>query len=194
MKTEYVSNFQSGASEPEPRQECAVVLAYDELPAGRQAMELVSWMSSKHGDVRFDIRAWRFDLLDHPDFERSATWDGVTADVLVLSASNPFDVPNGVRTWLTQCLAGREGSAAAVVALLGPKNSPRVADSPLMRFAQTAAKTAGFDFFSPLAKQARLARRGAARAGSADDWLPGNGVPAREFSGGDPIRGWGTND
>ena len=153
-------------------------------------MDLYSWMVSKHNDLLFQVRPWRFDLLDHPEFERKALTDGVKADVLILSAINTFDLPKSVRTWLTQSLAHKKGSNGAIVALFGSKGYHDLADSPRIKFVQSAAKEAGLDFFTPYLPDA-----GPARAGSID-WFSENDGPTfeRDFRASKPPPKSGDND
>jgi hypothetical protein len=162
-----------GPGVPQLAQQCMVVVAYDDLSAGKQAMELVSWLSFEHGDLRFEARPWRFDFLKHPSYQESAVADGVKADVLILSVSNPFDLPESVRAWLTQSLAYKQGSTAAIVALFGAKGYHDIEDSPRLKFVQSAATAAGADFFAPFST-----RPGPARAGSFDNWEPPSNAPA----------------
>jgi hypothetical protein len=93
--------------------------------------------------------------------------------------------------WLTQSLTHKQGGSAAVVALFGTKNYHDLADSPRVRFVQSAAKAAGLDFFAPFAPGPRPAR-----AESCDDWLSERVVPtlAQPFGAFHPAQGWGIND
>jgi hypothetical protein len=191
MKAASLCDLRTGASEPQTGKECTVVVAYDDLAAGKEAMELVSWLSFEHGDLRFEARPWRFDVLDDPRLGQTAAADGERADVLILSASDPFNLPESVQLWLTQSLAHKQGSSAAIVALFGTKDYHDLADSPRIRFVQSAAKAAGLDFFAPFA-----GHPGPTRADSCDDWLSERVVPtlAQQFGISKPRQGWGIND
>jgi hypothetical protein len=128
----------------------AVVIAYDDMAAGRRAVRLCSHLGSEQEeDLAFQTQPWRFDLLAKAEWAVLAATAALKADLLIISSSRQSDLPQGVRDWLKACLTGKRGTEAAVVALFGIEGHAENAASPGLQFVQSAAKEAGLDFFAP---------------------------------------------
>jgi hypothetical protein len=126
-----------------------VMIAYDDVAAGQRAMQIVSNLARDHeGELGLQPQPWRFDLLADPYFREFATADARKADLVIISTGSESDLPAAVRSWMTACLAQKQGSGA-VVALLGTEGHMDTADSPRLQFLQNAAKEAGLEFFAP---------------------------------------------
>ncbi len=132
----------------DPEAKWNVFIAYDDVHAGQHAMRTIKnverrldWPETWHPSL------WRFDLLEDPDGRVLATADALQADLIVISASSRRDLPASLQDWINACLTQKRGTAAAVVAMLGPEDNPDEPDSPRIQFIKSAAKEAGLDFF-----------------------------------------------
>jgi len=136
-------------SEDELDQAFRVFIAYENMNAGRRAMDVFSNLAQDHqGDFTFWPRPWRFDLLADPEWREVAAADARTADLLIIAAGTGPDLPAAVRNWLEQCLTERR-NGGGVVALFGAEGEMDAIDSPRLRFLRQAAEKADLDFFAP---------------------------------------------
>jgi len=94
-----------------------VVVAYEDLFAGRRA---VSLLTKYVGDgVDLEPVLWRFDLLDHAHWYKMAVKDASDADILILSTGGSSDLPGAVNRWLKESVAAKCGGTMAMVVLCG---------------------------------------------------------------------------
>jgi hypothetical protein len=133
-------------NEPDHDRKLAIFIAYDDITAGLRAMRLFSDIRSETGqELAFQAQPWRFDFLADPDWSEFAIADALKADLLIISATRQTEVPAGVREWLSACLSRKQGTLAAVVALLGRDD----AGSSSVQFLKRASENAGLEFFAP---------------------------------------------
>jgi CheY-like chemotaxis protein len=127
-----------------------VVVAYDDVRAGRRAMIALDDVAHELGGKRrLHPQLWRFDLLEDPDWRAAATTEAAQAGLLVISASTKAALPAAVRHWVQGWLGQSRGTAAALAVLLGPVDDPDAWDSPRVQFLSNAAAAAGLGFFAP---------------------------------------------
>lgn len=127
-----------------------VVIAYDDLAAGKRAMRVMTDLGKNFGeDIQFEAIPWRFDLLADVDWRAVAASDAVRADILTIATSDAQPLPPAIGRWAEDAIDHKRGTAAAVVALFGPEGNPDGADSARLAAIQTAAQRAGLDFFAP---------------------------------------------
>ena len=155
-------------SHPEPDTDAAwpVVIAYDDVPAGRRAMHILDTMVDASGERR-QLRPllWRFDILEVTDWRAEATSSTLLANLLIISTSSKGDLPVAVQDWVRSCLTQKQGQPAVVVALLGPADDTDPPDSPRVQFLSNAAAAAGLGFFAPTPPAGRSPRTRASRRG-----------------------------
>ena len=97
-----------------------VVIAYGDVPAGRQAMSMLNRLVGKEsGAVRLFPAIWGFALLDDPEWQEMAMTDVVEAHLLIMATSAPEAVPSVIKGWVRAALAQRDPASAALVTLLG---------------------------------------------------------------------------
>jgi hypothetical protein len=99
-----------------------VVIAYDDVPAGRQAMSMLNRLvgeGEEPGAVRLFPAIWKFALLDDPEWQEMAMTDVVNAHLLIVATSAPEAVPSVIKGWVRAALAQRDPATAALVTLLG---------------------------------------------------------------------------
>ena len=127
-----------------------VVIAYNDLAAGKRAMRVLADLGKRLGDdIEFQPLPWSFDLLADMDWREVAAHDACNADILIISTSSASPLPPAVGQWAEAAISQKRGTAAAVVALFGSDENPDGAGSSRLEAIRTAAQRAGLDFFAP---------------------------------------------
>ena len=128
-----------------------VIIAYDDLAAGRRAMRLLADIGRQLGEqTEFTPMPWSFDLLADVDSSEAAASDAVQADILILATSAKVGpLPVAVSRWTEGAIRRKRGTSAAVVALFGPDGCPDEDATPRVEFIRKASLEAGLDFFAP---------------------------------------------
>ena len=127
-----------------------VVIAYEDIPAGKNAMSVLERMEQEPLEMEELFPSlWQFDLLEDPDWRELAKTDVLKSAMLIIAASSSSDLPASVRDWIKECLAQKQGTTTAVVALLGPKDNLDEPDSPRIKFLKNTTDEAGLEFFAP---------------------------------------------
>jgi hypothetical protein len=126
-----------------------VVVAYEDLPAGKRAMRVLDRPAHEfEAAIQFRPKLWRFDFLEDLNWRNLTTADVLNADMLVISQSSEDELPAWFQSWACACLSQMHDRIGAVVALLGNRNN---ADAPAvwrLLWLQEAAREAGLAFFS----------------------------------------------
>ena len=137
------------------------VVIYDDVRAGARATSTLTALTAEFEGEMAEMRPqlWRFDLLEDPDWSAVALADAINADLLCLSTSGASAFSGTIEDWIKLCIAGKRGTGAAIVALLGSDNLNEPG-SPQFQLVQSAAKCAGLDFFAPKLSIERSARPG----------------------------------
>ncbi len=146
----------SDRNDAESREAINVLIAYDDVAAAQRAMRLFARVGRgqtedlQTEELLCQPQLWRFDLLADSDWGECAAIDALRADLIVVSASSPVALPRPVQSWLSACLARKQGAHAAVVALVQTDTHMEPSDCPSLGFLQAAATEAGLDFFVAL--------------------------------------------
>lgn len=127
----------------------APLIIYDDLLASHRARQLIASITHSSEEAA-EVRPafWCFDLLEHPSGRCQALADAADANLLIVSASGQSAFPPPVTGWLKACLAEKQGTGTAVVAVLGSPPRFDGPESPRLRFLKEAALAAGLDFFA----------------------------------------------
>ena len=127
-----------------------IVIAYNGSADGKRALRVMAHIRRKSGEeVEVQPAVWSFAALADEDWAEAAAGDAARADILVIATSCTNPLPAAVGHWAESAIRRKEGTSAAVVALLGPEESPDGRDSSRLQAIQTAACVAGLDFFAP---------------------------------------------
>ena len=98
-----------------------VVIAYDDVPAGRRALAMLDRvLQHDHAAVHLFPSLWRFDLLKDPEWRDDAVADAITANLLILSTSGQETIAEGIDGWVSTFLSCRRETDTAILALFGP--------------------------------------------------------------------------
>lgn len=151
MQTQiFVDDQQQEADFQPADHQLRVVIAYNEITAGKRAMRVMTDLGRQLGeDINFLPFPWSFDLLSDTDWGEVAAGDAVRADILIIATSSTNPLPPAVGRWTASAISRKQGTAAAVIALFGPEENPDGADSSRLEIIQSAAREAGLAFFAP---------------------------------------------
>ncbi len=145
-------NFDPDSTDTTPA--LVVVIAYNDVAAGKHAMRVMSGLGKELGDeIESQPFRWSFDLLADTDWRHVAVHDAVNADILIIATSSASLLPPAVKRWAEAAISRKRGTSAAVIALFGPAENPDGAGSPRLEAIQTATQRAGLDFFAPAPRQ-----------------------------------------
>ncbi|MEQ2010087.1 MAG: hypothetical protein ABMA26_25165 [Limisphaerales bacterium] len=138
------------AAPPEAVQALRVVIAYNEMAAGKRAIRVMTDLGKSLGEaVEFHPLPWSFDLLSDTDWGEVAANDAIKADILIIATSSEQPLPTVVERWATDAISKKRGTPAAVVALFGPEEKPDGRSSSRMEAIRAAAHRAELAFFAP---------------------------------------------
>src|SRR6187551_2213311 len=77
-----------------------VVIAYEDLAMGLQAMNAFASISRVSGIGRAELSLWRFDLLDHHRWRMRASDQAEQADVVIVALRRDHSLPIHVHSWV----------------------------------------------------------------------------------------------
>ena len=99
----------------------AVVVAYEDAPAGHRAIQaLRNLVREVRPPIMLRPMLWRFDLLDDLQCRDDANADADRAALFLISTSTSRKVPAAVERWVNACLTRKQGETTAMIALFGP--------------------------------------------------------------------------
>ena len=137
-------NSQEGARRLNLEVPWEVVIFYDDVSAGRRAMQTLG--EANHRSVlaaKLYPSLWRFDFLEVPEWRAAAIVDARRAGLLFISTSREGELPAAVLECIECGMPLQSGVSAAFVALLGPPGKLDEADSPRIRRLRNLAEKAG---------------------------------------------------
>ena len=97
-----------------------VLIVYEDPVAARRALHAASRLAAQTaGQVEFHREFCRFDLLEDRACAVLAAEEARRADLIIVATRTADDLPPTVNRWLADCLAQRDQTDTAVLALLG---------------------------------------------------------------------------
>lgn len=142
-----------------------VVIAYEDLETGKHGKKtfdlLVEHLSE---ECSFNNQMWKFDVLSVPKLREMAAKDAADADIIIISTHGKSDLPDDVKAWIEQGLAGKP-RAIALVALFDRDD---YVNNPARSYLAGMAQRAHIDFFS------QPAQRPKEEGAVFDDWEDSN--------------------
>ena len=125
-----------------------VVIGYEDLAIGKQAMTTYSWLLQEFGeDYVFDSHIWKFEEWRTPLAREVAAAESARADMIIVAAHANSPLPDALVSWTALWLDNRQDQDGALVLLLDNALENARADS-LAGFLEKSAQRAGMDFFS----------------------------------------------
>ena len=132
----------------ETRSNFKVVMLFEDFATGVRAKATTDRViENLEAHFPFEIKFWRFDLLELLQFCEIATTQAADADMVIVSAHGGPQVPDCIKNWLQLWLNRRLGGACALVELLDTHGDGS-GSWPIHSFLQIVARKANLDFFS----------------------------------------------
>ncbi len=101
-----------------------LLIIYENAPAARRALRIVSRLASQAGDdIACHCTFWRYDLLLDLEWRRAATIDALQADLTILSGRDAHEMPPRVNQWMEECRLHRGERSHALLALFDADDS-----------------------------------------------------------------------
>ena len=128
-----------------------VVIAYEDLAMGLQAMNAFASISRVSGIGRAELSLWRFDLLDHHRWRMRASDQAEQADVVIVALRRDHSLPIHVHSWVEHWGGRRKHPEGALAVVFDSSASQRVASQCEAAVdLQKIAAAAGLDFICEL--------------------------------------------
>jgi hypothetical protein len=126
-----------------------VVIAYEDFSTGTHALNVCNRIfpgCSKPPSFSTH-NVWRFDLLEIAKFRDLAATKAANADMIIISARAPGELPTAVKRWIELWAKKRKNEPGALVVLLAGAKKRGTADLRAEAYLQDCAARAGMDIF-----------------------------------------------
>ena len=127
---------------------CDALILYQDLPAGKRAMEVLQNLVGQIGCACFfRYRLFSFGALQLPQMHDDAAEHAAKADLILISLGPDAEFPLGVKTWMESWIGKRKNRSCALIALMGQtQHSANEPTSP-QAYLQEVARRGRMDFF-----------------------------------------------
>jgi len=152
MHTErLIAKTEHGGSEVSANDTLQAVIAYDDVMAGKHAMQLLQGMTRNlDGGGEIQARPWSFNLLANEEWQPLATIDAEKADLLIIATSSLRPPKPPVLRWFEAAIGRLHGTDAAIVSLQGQEENPQGNGPTFQEAIRTATQQAGLAYFSTI--------------------------------------------
>jgi len=135
------------------KQGLRVVIAYDDLAAGKRAMRVLAELSKGLGEaLELQPFPWSFEVLLDANWRGAGTNDAAVADILMIATSGATPFAPRIARWIETIIRQKQGTDAAVVVLVG-EESKSVPGLDWLSSIQGMALRAGLAFFAPAVRR-----------------------------------------
>jgi hypothetical protein len=125
-----------------------IVIVYENIEAGIRARETAERITSElDGEMDINSNIWNYELLRQRQLRAQAAADASVADMIVISVSNPEQLPAFVQAWVDEWMFDRAGGAAALVLILNGNAARRGERSTVVQHLRTVARRSQMAFF-----------------------------------------------
>jgi hypothetical protein len=133
---------------PQTSKSLKVVVAYDGIEAGRQAMKVYSHLIHEIAiDLQCENTLVSFNLLANPVFAGEAEETASEADMLIVAASEALSLPPAVRRWIEKWLITRLPGDGALVGITRTRPDESSPERPLHDYLANVAEQSGIPYF-----------------------------------------------
>jgi hypothetical protein len=132
----------------EPDRSFRVVIIYDDMVAGIEAMQTYQYLLSElGGEFDFCITLWRSDRLRSHLSMDGPLRDTIEADAIIVAIHQSGGLPDEIRDWVDAWVPRKRGQTALLIGLLDA-GAEFDEDSGTRDCLETAAARAGIDFLA----------------------------------------------
>jgi hypothetical protein len=137
-----------GPSEIPSKSNFNVVIAYEDLEAGKNARRTYDYLAQHLGhDCQFANEMWSFDVLSIPRLRELAARDAMQADIIIVACHGGAPLPEAVKSWIEIWLA-EEVNAIALVALFDSASDMCSKTRELREYFAEVARRGNMEFFA----------------------------------------------
>lgn len=137
-----------GSAELETNPSFNVVIAYDDLEAGKQAKKTYDFLvQNLCNECRISNQMWKFEVMGIPKLREMAASDAIAADIVIISCGQAGRLPDDVKAWFEQWM-GAKPNVIALVFLYEEKDGCETPIEPTQNYLAEAARQAHLEFFS----------------------------------------------
>lgn len=125
------------------------VIAYDDVTAGKQAMQLLSSMNQHlKGEAEIEVIPWSFPLLADETWGKLAGADAAKADILIIATTGLHPFPLTVLTWVESIIDQLRETDAAIVSLQCQEEIASGSATACNEAIRNATRQAGLAYFA----------------------------------------------
>jgi hypothetical protein len=138
--------FSTSSTELDITSTIQVVIAFEDLAAGKRAKQVYDYLTHRLTDFEFDHEVWKFSALECPRLMETAGHQAVAADIIMLSLHGHREIPKPVKDWIETWL-GQNGNPMALVVLFDRDNQNFQEMSKTRLYLEDVARRGKLDLF-----------------------------------------------
>src|SRR4051812_35855142 len=134
--------------EVSPKPNFRVVIAYEDLAAGKNARHTYDYVAHQLGyDCQFTNEMWNFDVLGIPRLREMAARDAVHADMIIIACHGDRPLPDSLKSWIELWMS-EEVNSIALVTLFDPAHLSTPVARAIREYLAQVAQRANMEFFT----------------------------------------------
>jgi hypothetical protein len=138
--------FSQSSTELEITSTIQVVIAFEDLAAGKRAKQVYDYLTHRLTDFDFDHEVWKFSALECPRLTETAARQAAAADIIMLSLHGHKEIPQSVKDWIEMWI-GQNGNPMALVVLFDRDNQDFQEMSKTRLYLEDIARRGRLDLF-----------------------------------------------
>src|ERR1041385_796308 len=154
--------FSKSSTELDITSTIQVVIAFEDLAAGKRGKQVYDYLTHRLTDFEFDHEVWKFSALECPRLLETAARQAAAADIIMLAVHGEKALPEVVKNWIEMWI-GQNGNPMALVVLFDREceDSPAMGQTRL--YLEDAARRGKMDLFMQPQKSRDPAVQGSRR-------------------------------
>lgn len=142
------ASAQGQAAESDSDYSLKIVSVFEDVPMSKLAASVVAQVTQFIGENAVRCRSWEARAMTNMGVVLEAARAAAVADILVVSARAAHELSFRINLWIEKWLPQRQRLPGALVALIGPSQTPASSSSNVRHYLRTVAQSAGLDFFT----------------------------------------------
>ncbi|HUR45330.1 MAG TPA: hypothetical protein VMZ27_05565 [Candidatus Saccharimonadales bacterium] len=108
--------FSKSSTELDITSTIQVVIAFEDLAAGKRGKQVYDYLTHRLTDFEFDHEVWKFSALECERILESAARQAAAADIIMLALHGSNPLPEALKNWI-ETWVGQNGNPMALVVL-----------------------------------------------------------------------------
>jgi hypothetical protein len=138
--------FSQSSTELDITSTIQVVIAFEDLAAGKRGKQVYDYLTHRLTDFEFDHEVWKFSALECPRLLESAARQAAAADIIMLAVHGHKQLPEQVKNWIEMWL-GQNGNPMALVVLFDRECEDSPEMSKTRQYLEEVARRGKMDLF-----------------------------------------------